>query len=273
MDMLIGVDLGQMQSFAAVAAIWRTPVLGPDGQVARTSTGIPIHRYSVAGLRRHPLGTSYACVVEHLVERVRRPEMGPRPMVVLDGSGVGGPVCELVRTALKATPLIEVWAVTITPGESVTEAGFRRVRVAKVEIVSSLRALLEQDLLRIPPDLPFAGDLKRELADLRVKITDASHEVFEAAPGGADDLCSAVALPIWLSTWLDSRGKFIAGPGPRVLPPESTSTASRAVTQGGRITFPDRRGGDADRRGWQPGFGAIPLAPRRGTGIFGDPDQ
>jgi hypothetical protein len=45
------------------------------------------------------------------------------------------------------------------------------------------------------------------------------------------------------------------------------------VTMGGKVTFPDRRGGDADRRGWRPGFGAIPLAPRGGSGIFGDPDR
>jgi hypothetical protein len=160
----------------------------------------------------------------------------------------------------------------ITSGASVTEPSFRRVRVAKVEIVSTLRAALESDLIRIPPELPFAADLKRELADLRVKITDASNEVFGAEQGSFDDLVMAVALPIWLSAWLDSRGMFIAGPGTRVGPIENTSAAMRALTQGGRITFPNRHGGDADRRGWRPVSGGIPLAPRRGAGIYGDPD-
>jgi hypothetical protein len=273
MDMLIGVDLGQMQSFAAVAALSRTPVIGPDGQVARTSTGAPIHSYNLMGLRKHPLGTSYTRVVDHLVEQVQRPEMGPRPRVVLDGTGVGVPVCELVRTALKPSPSIEVWSIAITSGTSVTEVGFRRVHAAKVEIVSVLRAVLESDLLRIPPQLEFTADLRRELADLRVKITDASNEVFGAGPGSFDDLVRAAALPIFLSTWLDARQTFITGPGPRVGPIENTSAAARAVMQGGRITFPDRRGSDADRRGGRPGFGAIPLALRGGSGIFGDPDR
>jgi hypothetical protein len=274
MDMLIGVDLGQMQSFAAVAALSRTPIIGPDERVARTSTGAPIHRYSVAGLRRHPLGTSYASVVEHLVEQARRSEMGPRPKVVLDGSGVGVPVCELVRTALKASPLIEVWSLTITSGASVTEPSFRQVRVAKIEIVSTLRAALETDLIRIPPELPFAADLRRELADLRVKITDASNEVFGAEQGSFDDLVMAVALPIWLSTWLDSRGTFIAGPASRVVVPENTSPAMLALTQGGRVRLGRRPGGviDPDRAGWRP-VGTFPLAPRGGSGIFGDPNR
>jgi hypothetical protein len=121
--------------------------------------------------------------------------------------------------------------------------------------------------------LEFTADLKRELADLRVKITNASNEVFGAGQGSFDDLVMAAALPIFLSTWLDTRQAFITGPGPRVGPIENTSAAARAVTQGGRVQLGRRQSGDPDRRGWMPGFGAIPLAPRGGSGIFGDPDR
>jgi hypothetical protein len=245
MDTWIGLDLGQMQSFAAAAVLRRTPL--PE----RTSAGAVVCRFDCLAIKRYPLGTSYADIVRHMVEQAQRPELWADrpPRICVDKTGCGAAVLEMLRTALKPFPTLECWGIVITAGKAVTRPGPREVHVAKVELAGAIRQVLEDGRLRVPPRLEFAEALKRELQDFTVRVTDAANETFSASGGGWDDLVIATALPVWLSGWLDSRGvPFIVGPGMRVLPPEYRSAASRAATMGGIVSF-CRQPFDRDRQG------------------------
>jgi hypothetical protein len=123
--------------------------------------------------------------------------------------------------------------------------------VPKHVLAGALRSLLERGDVRIAGSLEHAALLREELLSFEVRIIGKAHETFEASPGSYDDLVIATALCLFLPTWLESQQPVIAGPGTRVLPPRNTSAAARALTQGGRITFPDRQtGGGRDRSGW-----------------------
>jgi hypothetical protein len=172
---------------------------------------------------------------------VDRPPRPPR--ICIDGTGTGAAVAEMFRSALLPHPRIECWAVVITAGRAVNQAGPRSVNVAKVELAGEIRSVLESSRLKVPAELEFADALKRELGDFTVKITAASNETFEAGAGQYDDLVMCVAIPVFVSTWLDTKQvPVIAGTGPRVLPAEYRPK-SRAVSFGGV---------------WRPGSGANP---------------
>jgi hypothetical protein len=176
----------------------------------------------------------------------------------------------MFRTALLPHPLIECWSAVITSGRAVSQAGPRTVHVAKTELAGCIRSVLESSRLKVPAELEFADALKRELGDFTVKVTPAGNQTFEAGAGQYDDLVMCVAIPIFLSTWLDSRqAPFIVGytrvAAETIRPPR--------VMMGGWTPSSDRwAGAGQDRSGWRPGFGAISPAPRGGSRIFGDPN-
>jgi hypothetical protein len=199
-DIWIGLDLGQLTDFTAAAVLRRTLAIDPaTGRVERRATGHPYYRFDALAIRRYPLGTPYTAIVQHITGQLERPELAPRPRLVIDGTGVGVAVVEMFRTALKKLPLVECHAITITAGRSWSVTGRHSWNVAKIEIVASVREALEARRLKVPPQLDHADTLKRELLDFRVRITAAANETFSAREGQHDDLVLAVALPLWLA--------------------------------------------------------------------------
>lgn len=200
MDTFIGLDLGQLTDYTAAVPVRRSLSIGGDGRPERDSRGRYHYRFDVAAIRRYPLGTSYTSIIAHVVEQIRRPEFGRRPRLVIDGTGVGVAVVEMFRSALRPyADRVECYSVTITAGRVVTPVHRFDWRVAKIQLVGSIRAALESRRLKVPPDLEHAATLKRELQDFKVKITDAQNETFSAREGAHDDLVLATALPIWLA--------------------------------------------------------------------------
>lgn len=219
--MLIGVDLGQQRDYTAISVAERAEV--PTGREVReerynTTDDRYFHvlvpevaaEYRVRHLERPPLGTPYTQVAERVVELVKK--IGGEPTLVVDATGVGRPVTdmlwkalqtELRGTATKVTPC----NVTITGGDSVTrspgqgpsarEAG--GWRVPKRDLVSAALVLMQNGRLKIAESLELREALVRELLAFRVKINIATaHDSYEAwREGDHDDLVLSVALACW----------------------------------------------------------------------------
>jgi hypothetical protein len=260
-DILIGVDLGQFSSFAAACVLRRTALHDRGGRPERTWTSATLCRFDALALKRYPLGTAYTDIVAHVVGQARRPELWADrpPRICLDGTGVGAAVAEMFRTALVPHPMIKCWSVVITAGRAVNQAGPRSINVAKVELAGTIRAVLESSRLRVPAELEFADALRRELGDFTASATPAGNATFEAGAGQYDDLVMALALPIYLSTWLESRQvPVLAGPGTPAFPDGyRPGSASRAVTMGGIVEFRGQLLG-RDRSDWRRRPGASP---------------
>src|SRR5437899_56723 len=109
----VGLDLGQKGDHTAIAVVedWEQEVGGVDRVTYEVKKR---RRLDVRHLERVPLGTPYPDIVERVCELVRVPELKGRCVVVVDSTGVGAPVVDLLRRA----PL-EAWlvAVTITGGD------------------------------------------------------------------------------------------------------------------------------------------------------------
>jgi hypothetical protein len=247
-DNWLGLDLGKLTDPSALAVLEREPLIDSEtGRPVRTSQGAPRCRFAVVGLRRYPLGEPYQEIARHVGTLMKRADL-PGCRLAVDATGCGIAVLEQIDAAVPDWS--RVYPVILTGGAHWTRQD-RYWRVPKVELAGAIRSALEAGDIKIAAALEFAKPLQQELLSFETRITRHAHEVFEARPGDYDDLVIACALPIWLAGVLDSQVAFIAGPGEPIRV-ENPSAAARAVTMGGRITFPSERGGP-------PGFRAIPF--------------
>ncbi len=170
----IGLDLGQKRDFSAVAVVERT-----HGQTA----GLHVRH-----LERIPLGTPYAKVVGRVSAMARHPALMGNARLVVDATGVGAPVVEMLRSARLPC---RVTAVTITGGEHAHGRG-EDWHVPRKDLLAALQVLLEDGQLRIYRALDEAATLLRELTEMR---THGSR----TQSGEHDDLALAVGLACWMA--------------------------------------------------------------------------
>jgi phage FluMu gp28-like protein len=173
----IGVDLGQVSDFTAVAVLEE----GPSRHYAL--------RY-MDRIRNRP----YTEIVDRIKKLVRK--LPGTPCLAVDATGVGRPVIDMMREARIDADL---YPVTITGGDAVTRDGFE-YRVPKRDLCSCVAVLLQTGRLRIARNLPHAQTLERELSRFRVKISPDGHDSYTAwREADHDDLVLAVAVASWMS--------------------------------------------------------------------------
>lgn len=203
-EFLVGVDLGQANDYTAVCVVQRNRLMpDPESPQSQGET-----YYQVRHLDRLPLGTPYPQQVAHVTDvaarlqkqraehsqhdfRSRKPST---PMLVVDQTGVGRPVVDMLRAA----GLPGLLAVTITAGDATSREG-NDYRVPKRELVSVLQVLLQTNRLVVAGGLKEADTLVKELLAFKVKISDKGHDSYgnDWRENPHDDMVLAVALAVW----------------------------------------------------------------------------
>lgn len=210
---IVGVDLGQLRDFTALAVVER--VGRPLDRTADT--------YHVVELEQLPLGAAYTDVARHVAELAEalrsearaRLELRDCPTdlvhVVLDGTGVGRPVVDLLREALWERGLVGVLSeVVFTSGLDATvramQAGGLRFTVPKADLIATLSVLLEQGRLRIAQELPLAPVLAEQLKALQRWLDPRTGRDMYGPPSedAHDDLACALAVAVW---WAERTGR------------------------------------------------------------------
>ena len=185
---LLGLDLGQATDHSALAVVER--VQNPQRD--------EVAQYAVRRLQRWDLHTPYRTVVEDVRQLLEQPSLAKmRCVLVLDATGVGRPVVEMVLQA--DLPLPRLFPIFIHGGDKAREAE-GTWRVPKRDLATTLAVLLQNHRLQIAPALPLAQTLAEELANFRVKIDPkTAHESFAAwREKEHDDLVLATALACWV---------------------------------------------------------------------------
>lgn len=223
-DYLVGLDLGRQQDHTALSVLERTerpaagaPVAGPPSFVERLGLGrrpdpVPIEgHYGAVHLERYELGCPYPKQVAQTVATLARlrdglpapPRFAParrsRIVLVVDGTGVGTAVVDLLRAAdLAGAQLVPV---VIHGGEAVSIGDGGAWRVPKRLLASHLQVALQTRRLRVAGQLPEAATLVAELRNFRVKVSLGGHDAYGAGEdwrqGNHDDVVLAVALALW----------------------------------------------------------------------------
>ena len=188
----VGVDLGQKQDFTAIAIVERVELRGEWSQMYfawRKEVALRL-RY----LERVPLETPYTEVVERVVEVTHSRELLGKCRLAVDATGVGAPVVDLLR---RAGPGCTLLPATITSGDMETLSN-GTYRIPKRDLIIGLQVALELGRIQIAGRVPYAEELRAELAAMEVKVTISGNEQYGAWRAGKhDDLVFALALAYW----------------------------------------------------------------------------
>jgi hypothetical protein len=178
-DFLVGLDLGQRLDFSALAVVERFPGSSPC--------------YHLRHLERLNLNTPYPAVARRARDLVAMTALHGATQLVLDVTGVGGPVLDLLH-AEGVRPA----AITITGGHSIS--GTREhLHVPKRTLITTLVALFKAGRLTIALGIPLAAELIEELQNLQVRIHSRTRQESYGAKGRHkhDDLVLALALAVF----------------------------------------------------------------------------
>ncbi len=207
----IGVDLAQARDRTAIVAVesyrperpapWEEDVAEviaatPMRELLRGRTRTP-HRergrhHEIRYMHRLHPGTTYPEQTSIIVQTADSLAMDERPQLVVDATGVGRPVVDMLR---EASPY-PVKAVTIGSGSEVTKSGRLDVTVPKADLVGALEVVLSTRRLHAVPNLPLASELDKELRSFGYELSATGRPRYEGK-GSHDDLVTALALAVW----------------------------------------------------------------------------
>lgn len=181
----IGLDLGQARDPSAIAVVERAELVGEWDAVAWA------HRREIElrlrQLERLPLGMKYPEIERRVRELVDAMVRRGDCELLVDATGVGRPVVDHLQEAGGGGYGGQMERL---------EGGFDYV--PKRDLMAGLQVVLEHGELKIARALRQAAALRKEMADMRVKVTPAGNEQFGAWRSGEhDDLVFAVALACW----------------------------------------------------------------------------
>jgi len=188
----VGVDLGKVHDYTAIAVVERAELTGEWDPVMYT------YRKEVALRLRHleriPLGTPYPVVADRVTEVTQSPELTGRCELAVDATGVGRPVVDLIHLA---RPGCKMMPVLVTGGERETSVE-GCYGVPKRDLMVGLQVMLQMGELEIAGGLKHYADLLGEMGAIQVKVTQSGREQYGAwREGTHDDLVFAVALACW----------------------------------------------------------------------------
>ena len=211
MAFLVGLDLGQMQDYTALALIEReqgdarhpNEVRAEDRRALVELRATPSPAcYTVRHLQRFAIGTSYPDLVGWVAALLQRPELAGRSVtLVFDITAVGGGIVGMFKAA-------QVYPKTVSlhGGQATTLQG-AEYHVSKRDVVYYLTALAQSRPVRLAlgDRLPFAAEVKGEMQTFTAKLhQETAHESFAAWREQAhDDLLLALALCTW---WGETQG-------------------------------------------------------------------
>ena len=177
----IGVDLGKQENYSTIVVLERFEVK-PDLTDALRGVGFR-KKYVVRQAERVMLGTPYTEVVKRVKRVVEQAlAISSSCFLVVDESGPGVPVVEMMREVGMGCPLIPI---TITSGQAANASG---TSVPRAELVTKLQLMLERGELEVAAGCRNGAELERELEHLQLS---------GKAAGESDDLAMALAMVCW----------------------------------------------------------------------------
>jgi hypothetical protein len=204
----LGLDLGRWQDPSALAVLDRPePVAGHfDPSKMVDVRGGSARRVVLRHVERLELGTSYTDVVARVEAVLRNPRIAGDARLVVDATGVGMPVVEMLVAARLPCTLMPV---VMTGGYGEHSDG-RLWHVPKMDLLGGLQGMLERREVRFARGMRELGALQRELLQVQGRVR-GSGKVRVGADGAGehDDLVVALALACWAARkgWTGESGK------------------------------------------------------------------
>ena len=201
----VGVDVGQKVDPTAIC------VAEPEGDafmiryLQRLALGMPYPKIAerlaelVGNLTDRLYRQAWAAIAKQpgsqLIDQAAlRREAEASIWLLIDATGVGGPVCDMVTEPLRGTA-VSMTRVLFTYGDRYKGGwGRREAKLGKAYLVSRLQALLQGKRVKLPRTAE-AQALAEELLDYEIKVTEDGNDKYGAFKVGShDDLVTALGL-------------------------------------------------------------------------------
>ena len=187
----VGLDLGKNHDHSSLAVIERRELVFPERDRVTMEFRCEV-RNVLRHLQRVPLQTPYPNVVELVRRLVSLPELARRTTLVVDATGVGTPVVDLLRGAKLPCSLVPV---TITSGDRETSDA-KGYGVPKRDLIVGLQVAFQKRWIRLAGGARELEAFRKELMDMRVHVSgQTGYERYAAR--GHDDLALAASLAWW----------------------------------------------------------------------------
>ena len=189
-----GCDLGRKRDPSTLAII----------EVQYHWTG---RTYVVSYLKRFTLSMLYSGIAAKLVktdESLKKiaAEKGKEAIIsyVLDATGIGAPICELVDSKL---PLADVKRVYITGRINTTEGSeYNEYHVPKGQLISGLMAAFDSKSIYTTRRSKEIDQIVIELAEFEIYVIESGRDIFDdRGKGHHADLVIALALAVWAADY------------------------------------------------------------------------
>ena len=169
-----GLDIGQKRDHPALAIVERTG-----------------ERLALRYIHQCPLQMLFRDLADDVARRLR--QVRPVPRLLVDATGVGGPVIEFLEEA-GLNPV----AVTLTAGESPRQVTKNLWHVPQRVLIQGLDVALQTRRLSIPRTLPEREALAAELAAIRARISQSGRDSYGSrTESDHDDMVFALSYAVW----------------------------------------------------------------------------
>jgi hypothetical protein len=193
---VVGVDIGQRVDPTTIVVVEAFKIERPGLR--------PEYRFEARHMERLAIGTPYPAVGMRIAEVVTTLEdrpvalhLQPRKLtLVVDATGVGRPVVDILRDALHGSRC-KLTPATFTHGDRLDTTSRLEWRVGKAFLVSRLQALFQTQRIKLPANHPEAQAMAKELVDYELKVDPDGQDKYGAFRVGAhDDLVTALGLAV-----------------------------------------------------------------------------
>ena len=164
-------------------------------------------------MKQFPIGTPYLEVVPELVKLCNHPQIAHHGALVVDATGHGECVVELIQRERLPVSFL---AVNVTSGDHVTSTRWGR-NVPKRELITRTDLLFEQSHVHIASDAGDTGILQDELLQYESTTSQDGHTTYAPADSLTDDTVMALSLAGWWA-W-ENRKSYLAGDKHKPLHP------------------------------------------------------
>ncbi len=195
-EYIIGIDLGRENDPTAMVIGRQILTPAQDLKVQGTSimyTDTALSRsLSIVYAEQIPLRTTYPDIARRIVEIAKGPTLADRCDIIMDATGVGSPVVDLVREGG-----VVAQGVVITGGDKETLRDDRS-SVPKLKIVDSIVALLHSQRITFARGLPLSQEIQKQLSEFQLKRQASGKVKYENSLDTVhDDLVIALGLVCW----------------------------------------------------------------------------
>jgi len=203
------VDLAKKRDYTAIMVMKDSPQIVLGHETLKQPNKV-VHYYDIVYIAQQQ-GMRYHTIVQEIGELMQRATLVENADLIVDGTGVGEGVVEIMREqGLQPIPIIttnsglvrEVYAdvAEIFPGVPKLRARtLKEIHVPKSDLVAAGQLLVQQERVRVAEKLKWAEEARRQFKSFRGKINERTkHKVYEAETEEEhDDIVICFLMGAW----------------------------------------------------------------------------